>query len=56
MTGATGRNADFHGERRHAPVTRKAVNATVILALLLFCVACWVVLGYALVWALGGAR
>ena len=57
MTGATGRNADFHGERRteHVPVTRKAVNATVILALLLFCVACWYVVGYALV-TLGGAR
>lgn len=57
MTGATGRNSDFHGERRteHATVTRKAVNATVILALLLFCVACWYVVGYALV-TLGSAR
>ena len=54
---ALGRNQTIHGERRpeHAPVTRKGINAAVYLLLLLFCVACWYVVGYALV-TLGGAR
>lgn len=58
MTGATGRNSDFHGERRpeHAPVTRKGTNAAVFLLLLLFCVACWYAVGSWLVGLFGGAR
>lgn len=50
MTGATGRNSDFHGERiptrTHAPVTRNAIVGT---TWALFAVVAAVVIG-AIVW------
>ena len=42
MTGATGRNADFHGERiptrTHAPVTRRGITAVVWVLIVAVCV------------------